>query len=54
MITPIAEIKAINSTKRGLTSKNEYFGNLENNIYMSNECHINLTSNIYAKQGKYN
>ena len=54
MITPIAEIKAINSTKRGLTSKNEYFGNLENNIYMSNECHINLTSNIYAKHGKYN
>ena len=26
----IAEIKAINSTKRDLTSKNEYFGNLEN------------------------
>jgi hypothetical protein len=52
MITPIAEIKAINSSKRGLTSKSDYFGNLENNIYMSNECHINLTSNIYAKQGK--
>jgi hypothetical protein len=50
MITPLAEIKAINSTKRGLTSKSNYFGNLENNIYMSNECH----TNIYAIQVKYN
>jgi hypothetical protein len=26
MITPIAEIKAINITKRGLASKSDYFG----------------------------
>ena len=55
MTTPICEIKAINSSNRGLISKSDNFGGMENLIYMSNDCHITLTTNLYyAKQGLCN
>ena len=51
MTTPITKFKAINSSNKGLASKSEYFGGMENLIYIANECHITLTSSVYAKKG---
>ncbi len=52
--SPIAELKAINSSKKGLNSSSQHFGGLANYVYIGNECLITLTNNIWNKKGLCN
>jgi hypothetical protein len=52
--SPIAELKALNSSKKGLNSSSQHFGGLANYIYIGNECLITRTNNIWNKKGLCN
>lgn len=52
MKSPVTEIIAINSSNKGKITSSQFFGNLANSLYFSNECNITLNNNIWGKKGK--
>ena len=52
--SPVTELIAINSTKKGLITSSQQFGGLVNSIFISNECNITLTNNLWIKKGTLN
>ena len=51
---PKAELKAINSSKKGENSSSQNFSGLTNYVYIANELRITLTNNIWNKKGLCN
>ena len=51
---PKAELKAINSSKKGQNSSSQNFSGLTNYVYIANELRITLTNNIWNKKGLCN
>ena len=47
-------MKAINSNKRGSATSSQQFGGLVNSIFVSNECDITITNNLWSKKGIVN
>ena len=45
--TPVTELIAINSSKRGLITSSQQFGGLANSIFIASDCNISLTNNFY-------
>ena len=51
---PITELRAINSNKKGANTSSQQFGGLVNSIFLSNECDISITNNLWGKTGIVN
>jgi ATP-dependent exoDNAse (exonuclease V) alpha subunit len=51
---PKAELKAINSSKKGQNSSSQNFSGLSNYVYIANDLRITLTNNIWNKKGLCN
>ena len=49
--TPVTELIAINSSKRGLITSSQQFGGLANSIFIASDCNISLTNNLWIKKG---
>ena len=49
--TPVTELKAINTSQKGKIASSNHFGGLANSIYLSNECNIVITNNLWANKG---
>ena len=49
---PITKLIAVNTSKKGLVTSSQQFGGLVNSIYISNNCNVSLTNNVWQKTGK--
>lgn len=52
MKSHVTEIIAINSSNKWKITISQFFGNLANSLYLSNECNITLNNNIWGKKSK--
>jgi len=43
---------AFNSNQRAKRASSNHFGGLANSIYLSNECNITITTNLWSSKGK--
>jgi hypothetical protein len=48
----ITELLAFNSNQRAKRASSNHFGGLANSIYLSNECNITITTNLWSSKGK--
>jgi hypothetical protein len=49
--TQVTELIAYNSNKKAKSASSQHFGGLANSIYLSNECDIIITTNLWASKG---
>ena len=50
--SPVTELKAINSSKKGLSTSSQQFGGLVNSLFISEGCNISIINNLWIKKGK--